>query len=109
MIGVIVYYKHLHSKNQNFANVVSKNNNTSDGDQQAEYYQLERPQSYAQPLDAIRPKDSTHSDNQSNTVSQESGRWRFLKREVRRIFARDCIFVFLETVAADKMITILQV
>ena len=89
MIGVIVYYKRLHSKNENFANVVHENNNTTVEDRQAEYYQLERPQSYAQPLDAIIPRDSTHPDNQSNTVSKESGRWRFLKREVRRIFARD--------------------
>ena len=109
MIALIVYYKRLHSKNQNFANVVHENNNTSVEDRQAEYYELERPQSYAQPLDAIIQKDSTHPDNQSNTVSQESGRRRFLKREVCRIFARDCTFVFVDTVAADKTITILQV
>ena len=92
MIGVIVYYKRLHSKNQNFANVVYENNNTSEGDLQAEYHQLERSQSHAQPFDTIRPKDLTYSNNQSNTVSQENDRRRFLKRGVRRIFARDCTF-----------------
>ena len=109
MIALIVYYKRLHSKNQNFANVVHENNNTSVEDRQAEYYELERPQSYAQPFVTIIPKDSTHPDNQSNTVSEQSGRRQFLKREVRRIFARDGTFVFFETVAADKTITILQV
>ena len=92
MIGVIVYYKRLHSKNQNFANVVYENNDTTVGDLQAEYHQLERSQSHAQPFDAIRPKDLTYSNNQSNTVSQENDRRRFLKRGVCRIFARDCTF-----------------
>ena len=55
----------------------------------------QRSQSYAQPLDVTTPKDSTHSDNQNNTVSQQSDRRRFSKRGVRRIFARDCTFVFL--------------
>ena len=50
MIGVIVYYKRLHSKNQNFANVVYENNNTTVGDLQAEYHQLERSQSHAHRL-----------------------------------------------------------
>ena len=92
MIALIVYYKRLHSKNQKFANVVYENNNTSDGDLQAEYHQLERSQSHAQPFDTIRPKDLTYSNNQSNTVSQENERRRFLKRGVRRFFARDCTF-----------------
>ena len=94
LIAVIVYYKRLRTKNQKSTNIVCENNNTSDGDRQAEYHQLERSQSYAQPLDAVTPKDSTHSDNQSNTVSEQSDRQRFLKRGVRRIFARDCTACF---------------
>ena len=106
LIGVIVYYIRLRSKNQKSTNIVCENNNTSDGDRQAEYHQLERSHSYAQPLDAVAPKDSTHSDNQSNTVSQENDRRRFLKRGVRRIFARGCTIFFFKTVV-DKTITIL--
>ena len=90
LIGVIVYYIRLRSKNQKSTNIVHENNNTSDGDWQAEYHQVERSQSYAQPLDAITPKDSI----QSNTVSQENDRRRFLKRGVRRVFARDCAICF---------------
>ena len=106
LIGVIVYYIRLRSKNQKSTNIVCENNNTSDGDRQAEYHQLERSHSYAQPLDAVAPKDSTHSDNQSNTVSQENDRRRFLKRGVRRIFTRGCTIFFFKTVV-DKTITIL--
>ena len=90
LIGVIVYYIRLRAKTQKSTNIVHENNNTSDGDRQAEYHQLERSHSYAQPFDAIRPKDSI----QSNTVSQENDRRRFLKRGVRRVFARDCAICF---------------
>ena len=83
VIVVIVYYMRSRSKNQKSTRGV--------GDLQTECHQLERSQSYAQPSDA---KDSTHSDNQRNTASQDSGRRRFLNRGVRRIFARDCTFVF---------------
>ena len=79
VIVVIVYYMRSRSKNQKSTRGV--------GDLQTECHQLERSQSCAQPSDA---KDSTHSDNQSNTVSQDSGRRRFLNRGVRRNFARDC-------------------
>ena len=103
MIAVIVYCMRSRSKNQKSTFIVCENNHTSVGDLQTEYHQLERSQSYAQTLDA---KDSTHPDNQSNTVSQESDRRRFLKRGVRRIFARDRTFVFFEAVV-DKTITIL--
>ena len=101
MITVIAYY--IRSKSKKSASKVSANNPTGVRDLQAEYHQVERPQSCAQPLDTIRPRDSTHPDNQSNTVSQESDRRRFLNRGVRRIFARDW---FSKTVA-DKTITIL--
>ena len=83
VIVVIVYYMRLRAKNQKSTHSV--------GDLQTECHQLERSQSNAQPSDA---KDSTHVDNQSNTVSQNSGRRRFLKRGVCRIFARDCTFSF---------------
>ena len=106
VIVVIVYYIRLRSKNQKSSNIICENNHTNDGDLQAEYRQLERSQSYAQPFDAVRPKDSMHSDNQSNAVSQNSDRRRFLKRGVRSIYARDCTFVFFKTVV-DKTITIL--
>ena len=76
MFPVIVYYMHLRAKNQK--------SKYGFGDLQADYHQLKK--SHAQTLDATIPKDSTHSDNQSNTVSQESDRQRFLKRGVRRIF-----------------------
>ena len=90
VIAVIVYYMRLRSKNQKSTLIVRENYYTSVGDLQT--------QSYAQPFDAIKPKDSTHLDYQSNTVSQESDRRQFLKRGVRRIFARDCTFVFFNTV-----------
>ena len=73
------------------------------GDLQTKYHQVKRSQPYAQTSDA---KDSTHLDDQSNTVMQNSGRRRFLNRGVRRIFARDCTFVFFKTIA-DKTIMIL--
>ena len=76
MFPVIVYYMHLRAKNQK--------SKYGFGDLQADYHQLKK--SHAQTLDATIPKDSTHSDNQSNTVSQESDRRRFFKRGVRRIF-----------------------
>ena len=107
MIPMIFYYMRLLAKNQKSVNVVCKSNRTTVGDLQTDHHQVEKPQSYAQPLDATTPKDSTHSDNQSNTVLQTSDRQRFLKTEVRRIFARDCTFVFFKTVV-DKAITILQ-
>ena len=75
VIAVIVYYMRLRAKNQNSTHGV--------GDLQTECHQLERSQSNAQPSDA---KDSTHSDNQSNTVSQRSDRRRFLNRGVRQEF-----------------------
>ena len=89
VIVVIVYYMRSHSKNQKSTRGV--------GDLQAECHQLERSQSYPQPSD---------SDNQSNTVSQDSGRRRFLNRGVRRNFARDCTFEFFR-ICCDKTITIL--
>ena len=100
LIGVIVYYIRLRAKNQKSTNIVHENNNTSDGDRQAEYHQLERSHSYAQPFDAIRPKDSI----QSNTVSQENDRRRFLKRGVRRVFARDRAICFFFKTVVDKTI-----
>lgn len=81
--AVIVRYVHSHFKKGKSTYIVYQNNHTSDGDLQTEYHQLERPQSYAQPFD---PKDSTHPDNQSMTMSQGSDRQRFLKRAVRRPF-----------------------
>ena len=104
VIAVIVYYMYLRAKKQKSTFIVYENNHTNDGDLQTEYHQLERSQSYAQPFDAIRPKDSTHLDNQSNSVSQNSDRRRFLKRGVCRILARDCTCIFNTIV--DKIITI---
>ena len=95
VIAVIVHYIRLHAKNQKSTFIVNENNHTNVGDLQSEYHRLERSQLYAQTSEA---KDSTHSDNQSNTVLQESDRRRFLKRGVRRIFARDGTFVFFNTV-----------
>ena len=100
VIVVIVYYTRLRSKNQKSTLKVCENNRTGVGDLQAEYQQVERSQSCAQPFDAIRPRDL------SSTVSQESDRRRFLNRGVRRNFARDRTFSFLKTVV-DKTITIL--
>ena len=102
LIAVIVYYICLRSKKWKSTNIVCENNHTNDEDLQAEYHQLERSQSYAQPFDAIRPKDSTHSDNQSNAVSQNSDRRRFLKRGVRRILERDCIFFYFSTLLLTR-------
>ena len=82
-IAVIAYY--MRSKSKKSAFIVC-------GDLQAEYHQMERSQSSAQPLDTIRPRDLAHPDNQSNTVSQESDRRRFLNRGVRRIFFKRLIF-----------------
>ena len=86
IIFVIVYYIRLRSKNQKSTFIVSANNPTCVRDLQAEHHQVERSQSCAQPLDTIRPRDSTHPGNQSNTVSQESDRRRFLNRGVRRLY-----------------------
>ena len=99
IIGVIIWHKRSHGKNKKSTNILHENNHTTVGDlQQAEYHQAERPQSYAQSLDAIRLKDLTHSDNQSNTVSQESDRRWFLKREVCRIFVTPlCLSTLLLT------------
>ena len=82
IIAVIIWHKRSHAKNKKSTNILHENNPTTVGDLQAECHQAERPQSYAQSLDTMTPKDSTHSDNQSNTVSQTSDRRRFLKREV---------------------------
>ena len=107
IIAVIIWHKRSHAKNKRSTNILhaynhttvgdlqaechqeerSTNiphayNHTSVGDLQAECHQAERSQSYAQSLNAMTPKDSTHSDNQSNTVLQASDRRRFLKREV---------------------------
>ena len=82
IMAVIIWHKHSHAKNKKSTNILHENNRTTVGDLQAECHQAERSQSYAQPLDAITPKGSTHSDNQSNTVLQTSDRRRFLKREV---------------------------
>lgn len=90
VIVVIVYCMRSRSKNQKSTHGV--------GDLQAEYQQVERSKLCAQPFDAIRPRDSTHPDNQSSTVSQGSDRQRFLNRGVRRNFARDRTFSFLKTV-----------
>ena len=81
--AVIACYVHSHSKNGKSTFIVYENNHTNDGDLQTEYHQLERQHSYEQPFD---PKDSTHPDNQSITMSQESDRQQFLKRAVRRPF-----------------------
>ena len=97
IIAVIIWHKRSHAKNEKSTNILHENNTTV-GDLQAECHQAERPQSYAQPLDAITPKDSTHSDNQSNTVLQASDRRRFSKREVCRIFVRPlCLSTLLLT------------
>ena len=104
LIAVIVYYIRSRAKRQKSTYIVYENNHTNDGDLQAEYHQLERSQSYAQPFDAKRPEDSIQLDNQSNSVSQNSDRQRFLKRGVRRILARDCTCIFNTIV--DKIITI---
>ena len=82
IMAVIIWHKRSHAKNKKSTNIPHAYNHTTVGDLQAECHQAERSQSYAQPLDAITPKDSTHSDNQSNTVLQTSDRRRFLKREV---------------------------
>ena len=83
IFAVIVYYVHSRSKHGRSTHIVYENNHLSDGDLQTEYHQVERPQSYALPFD---PKDSTHPDNQSITMSQENDRQWFLKRTVRRPF-----------------------
>ena len=98
IIAVIIWHKCSHAKNKKSTNVLHAYNPTTVGDLQTDHHQVERSQSYAQPLDAITPKDSTHSDNQSNTVSQESDRRWFLKREVCRIFVRPlCLSTLLLT------------
>ena len=86
MIFVIVYYVRLRAKNQKSTFIVTANNPTCVRDLQAEHHQVERSQSCAQPLDTIRSRDSTHPGSQSNTVSQESDRRRFLNRGVRRLY-----------------------
>ena len=95
LIAVIVYYICLRPKNQKSTYIVRENNYTSVGDLQT--------QSYAQPFDAIRPKDSTHLDNQRNAASQDSGRQRFINRGVHNIFARYCTFVFSNTVLSKLL------
>ena len=72
IIAVIIWYIRSRSKNQKSTNKVCENNHTSNGDLQREYQQVERPQSYMQPFDTVRPKDSTqhtHTDNPSITES----------------------------------------
>ena len=93
--AVIFHYVHSQSKKGKSTSIVYQNNYTNDGDLQTEYHQLERSHSYEQPID---PKDSTHPNNQSMTMSQGSDRQRFLKRAVRRPFVQ----------LKDSIITILQ-
>ena len=81
--AAIACYVHSRSKNGRSTHIVYENHYSSDGNLQTEYHQVERPQSYELPFD---PKDSTHPDNQSDTMSQESDRQQFLKRKVRRPF-----------------------
>ena len=98
IIAVIIWHKCSHAKNKKSTNVLHAYNPTTVGDLQTDHHQVERSQSYAQPLDAITPKDSTPSDNQSNTVLQASDRQQFLKREVCRIFVRPlCLSTLLLT------------
>ena len=104
MIPMIFYYMHLRAKNQKSVNVVCKNNCTTVGDLQTDHHQVEKSQSYAQPLDATTPKDSTHSDNQSNTVLQTSDRRRFLKRQVCTSLQGTVPLYFVDIVV-DKTIT----
>ena len=59
IIAVIIWYVRSHSKKQKSTNRVGENNQTSNGDVQTEYQQAKRPQSYIQPFDTVRPKDST--------------------------------------------------
>ena len=104
IIAVIIRHKRSHAKNESSMNILHENNHTTVGDLQAECHQAERSQSYAQPLDTMTPKDSTHSDNQSNTVSQTSDRRRFLKREVCTSLQGTVPFVFVDIVV-EKTIT----
>ena len=104
IIAVIIWHKRSHAKNKKSTNILRENNRTTVGDLQAECHQAERPQSYAQSLDTMTPKDSTHSDNQSNTVSQTSDRRRFLKREVCTSLQGTVPFVFVDIVV-EKTIT----
>ena len=101
MIPMIFHYMRLRAKNQKSVNVVCKNNCTTVGDLQTDHHQVEK---YAQPLDATTPKDSTHSDNQSNTVLQTSDRQRFLKRKVCTSLQGTVPLYFVDIVV-DKTIT----
>ena len=129
IIAVIIWHKRSHAKNKRSTNILhaynhtsvgdlqaechqeerSTNiphayNHTSVGDLQAECHQVERSQSYAQSLNAMTPKDSTHSDNQSNTVFQTSDRQRFLKRQVCTSLQGTVPLYFVDIVV-DKTIT----
>ena len=55
IIAVIIWHKRSHAKNEKSMNILHENNHTTVGDLQAECHQAERPQSYAQSLDAVRP------------------------------------------------------
>ena len=95
MFAAIACYIHSHSKNGRSTHIVYENHYSSDGDLQTEYHQVERPQSYELPFD---PKDSTHPDNQSITMSQESDRQHFL-RMVRRPFLNEITITILQQLA----------
>ena len=104
IFAVIIWHKRSHAKNKKSTNILLAYNHTTVGDLQAECHQAERSQSYAQSLNAMTPKDSTHSDNQSNTVLQTSDRRRFLKREVCTSLQGTVPLYFVDIVV-DKTIT----
>ena len=102
--AVIIWHKRSHAKNKKSTNILHAYNHTTVGDLHAECHQVERSQSYAQPLDAITPKDSTHSDNESNTVLQASDRQRFLKRQVCTSL-QGTVPLYFVNIVVDKTIT----
>ena len=104
IFAVIIWHKRSHAKNKKSTNIPHAYNHTTVGDLQAECHQAERSQSYAQSLNAMTLKDSTHSDNQSNTVLQTSDRRRFLKRQVCTSLQGTVPLYFVDIVV-DKTIT----
>ena len=82
LTAVIIWCIHSHSKNRKPTNRFGENDHPNDGDLhlyaqplndgvlQIECQQMKRPQSYVQPLDTVRPKDSTqHTQITKATLS----------------------------------------
>ena len=82
LTAAIIWCIHLHSKNRKPTNSFGDNDHPNDGDLhlhaqplndgvlQIECQQMKRPKSYVQPLDTVRPKDSTqHTQITKATLS----------------------------------------